>query len=139
MVAVRKEIRLANLTTDLPWDGHSTPFGQNTEQQHHGIADPTFIDDYAHGLIDKNPSTVVAKLTVVAAVVHDEVAKHGLRLNYKPSKTAAIIRLKGKGAPKLGDKTNRGNHYVTLKVRIPSSLSPREKEIVEELRTLMVE
>ena len=55
------------------------------------------------------------------------------------SQPGTVLRLKGKGAPKLGDKTNRGNHYVTLKVRIPSSLSPREKEIVEELRTLMVE
>ena len=55
------------------------------------------------------------------------------------SQPGTVLRLKGKGAPKLGDKTNRGNHYVTMKVKIPSSLSSREKEIVEELRTLWVE
>ena len=55
------------------------------------------------------------------------------------SQPGTVLRLKGKGAPKLGDKKNRGNHYVTMKVKIPSSLSSREKEIVEELRTLWVE
>jgi molecular chaperone DnaJ len=52
------------------------------------------------------------------------------------SNPETVLRLKGKGAPKLGDKTTRGNHYVTLKVKIPGTLSSREREILEELRTL---
>jgi molecular chaperone DnaJ len=52
------------------------------------------------------------------------------------SQPETILRLKGKGAPKLGEKANRGNHFVTLKVIIPEKLSAREREIVEELRAL---
>jgi molecular chaperone DnaJ len=52
------------------------------------------------------------------------------------SQPETVLRIKGKGAPKLGDKNLRGNHFVTLKVRIPEKLSAREKEIVEELRAL---
>ena len=53
------------------------------------------------------------------------------------SQPETVLRLKGKGVPKLGDKGGaRGNQYVTLKVKIPGSLSSREKEIIEELRSL---
>ena len=44
--------------------------------------------------------------------------------------------MKGHGAPKLGDAKARGNHYVTLKVQIPESLSKREKELFAELKSL---
>merc|ERR1719359_380726 len=52
------------------------------------------------------------------------------------SQPETVLRMKGHGAPKLGDATNRGNHYVTLKVKIPEKLSKREKELFEELKTL---
>ena len=52
------------------------------------------------------------------------------------SQPETVLRLKGKGAPKLGQKANRGNHYVTLKVRIPTTLTAREREIIEELRLI---
>jgi len=55
------------------------------------------------------------------------------------SQPETVLRLKGKGAPKLGDKTTRGNHYVTLKVKIPGDLSAREREILEELKALQQE
>lgn len=52
------------------------------------------------------------------------------------SQPETVLRLKGKGAPKLGEKSARGNHFVTLKVRVPEKLSAREREIVEELRAI---
>lgn len=52
------------------------------------------------------------------------------------SQPDTVLRIKGKGAPKLGEKANRGNHFVTVKVKIPTALSPREKELVDELRGL---
>jgi molecular chaperone DnaJ len=55
-----------------------------------------------------------------------------------------VMRVKGKGATKLGDnggggKTatplkNRGDHYVTVNVEIPTSLSVEERALVEKLR-----
>merc|ERR1719359_1655442 len=52
------------------------------------------------------------------------------------SQPETVLRMKGHGAPKLGDAKNRGNHYVTLKVEIPENLSKRERELFEELKTL---
>ena len=47
-----------------------------------------------------------------------------------------VMRLKGNGAPKLGNPTSRGDHYVTIKVEIPKELSREEEELVEKLRDL---
>lgn len=47
-----------------------------------------------------------------------------------------VMRLKGNGAPVLGDANKRGDHYVTMKIEIPSKLSSEEKELVEKLQEL---
>lgn len=47
-----------------------------------------------------------------------------------------VMRLKGNGAPVLGDKNKRGDHYVTMKIDIPTDLSKEEKDLVEQLRVL---
>ena len=47
-----------------------------------------------------------------------------------------VMRLKGNGAPVLGDANKRGDHYVTMKIEIPSSISKEEKELIEKLQTL---
>merc|ERR1712176_232678 len=46
------------------------------------------------------------------------------------------VRIKGNGAPVLGDSKKRGDHYVTMKINIPSNLSNEEKELVEKLQQL---
>merc|ERR1712032_1025498 len=47
-----------------------------------------------------------------------------------------VMRLKGNGVPVLGDSNKRGDHYVTMKIEIPSNLSNEEKELVEKLQQL---
>ena len=47
-----------------------------------------------------------------------------------------VMRLKGNGAAVLGDANKRGDHYVTMKIEIPSSISKEEKELVEKLQAL---
>lgn len=47
-----------------------------------------------------------------------------------------VMRLKGNGAPRLGNPDSRGDHYVTMDVEIPKSLSKEEEELVEKLREL---
>lgn len=47
-----------------------------------------------------------------------------------------VMRLKGNGAPKLGNPTSRGDHYVTIKVEIPKDLSKEEEDLVKKLRDL---
>ena len=45
-----------------------------------------------------------------------------------------VMRIEGKGAPKLNNVNTRGTHFVTVKVDIPRSLSPKEKELVNALK-----
>ncbi len=46
------------------------------------------------------------------------------------------ITLKGEGVPYLGSDTQRGNHYVEIKVVIPKKLSEQEEKLYKELYTL---
>lgn len=47
---------------------------------------------------------------------------------------ATTMRIPGKGAPKLNDLTSRGTHYVKVNIEIPRSLSPRDKELIMQLK-----
>lgn len=45
----------------------------------------------------------------------------------------ATLLMAKRGVPRLGNDSIRGDHYVTVKVTIPSKLSDAEKELVEKL------
>lgn len=47
-----------------------------------------------------------------------------------------VMRLKGNGAPRLGNPDQRGDHYVTMNVEIPKDISKDERELFEKLREL---
>jgi molecular chaperone DnaJ len=47
-----------------------------------------------------------------------------------------VMRLKGNGAPRLGNPDVRGDHYVTMNVEIPKSLSKEEQALVQQLQEL---
>merc|ERR1712012_1250185 len=47
-----------------------------------------------------------------------------------------VMRLRGNGAPRLGNADSRGDHYVTMNVEIPKDLSKEEKDLVEKLQEL---
>lgn len=48
----------------------------------------------------------------------------------------AVVRIDKKGIPKLGNSTIRGDHFVTVDVKIPTRLSSEEKRLFEELDEL---
>ena len=47
-----------------------------------------------------------------------------------------VMRIKGKGAPRLGNKDVRGDHFVTVTVDIPKKITDKERKLIEELRGL---
>jgi molecular chaperone DnaJ len=47
-----------------------------------------------------------------------------------------VMRLKGNGAPRLGNADVRGDHYVTMNVEIPKSVSKEEEDLVKQLKEL---
>ena len=52
------------------------------------------------------------------------------------TQTGAKIRLRGKGIPSLRNKNMRGDHYVTLNVVVPTSLSSQAKDVLKQFDDL---
>ena len=48
------------------------------------------------------------------------------------TQTNTRVRLRGKGVPTLRNKDLRGDHYVTLLVQTPESLTAEQRRILEE-------
>jgi len=46
------------------------------------------------------------------------------------------MRIRGRGVPKLGKPGERGDHYITVKVEVPRTLSSKQQQLVEDLRAL---
>ena len=46
------------------------------------------------------------------------------------------LRIRGKGAPQLGNSEARGDQIITMKVRIPTSLSDKERDLIQQLASL---
>lgn len=55
------------------------------------------------------------------------------------TQTDTRIRLKGKGVPYLRNKDVRGDHYVTLVVKVPERLNKEQKEALQKFREAMGE
>ncbi|MBC8448377.1 MAG: molecular chaperone DnaJ [Chloroflexi bacterium] len=44
-----------------------------------------------------------------------------------------VFRLRGKGAPKMRRPDRRGDQYITVRVVVPTKLTPRQRELLSEL------
>ena len=53
------------------------------------------------------------------------------------TQTDSKIRLKGKGVPFLRSKTTRGDHIVTLVVKVPTSLNAEQREALKKFEEAM--
>ncbi len=81
------------------------------------------------------------EISTPQAVLGDEVTIktiHGEALLKIPQgvQNGDKLTLKGQGVPYLGSDTQRGNHYITLKVVIPKKLSSQEERLYKELYVL---
>jgi DnaJ-class molecular chaperone len=52
------------------------------------------------------------------------------------SQNGRVFRLRGKGMPKLRRPTDYGDLYARLDVRLPAELTPKQRELFEQLRSL---
>jgi curved DNA-binding protein len=52
------------------------------------------------------------------------------------SQNGQTFRLRGKGMPRLRQKDQYGDLYAKLEVRLPTDLTPKQRELFEELRRL---
>jgi DnaJ-class molecular chaperone len=52
------------------------------------------------------------------------------------TQSGASIRLAGKGMPRLGDTSRRGDMFARIRVQVPKTLSAEERALYEQLRAL---
>ncbi|MFQ6000515.1 MAG: DnaJ C-terminal domain-containing protein [Anaerolineae bacterium] len=84
---------------------------------------------------------VEVPLDLYTAVLGGEVRvptlKGDIMLKIPPgTQSGKTFRLKGQGMPNLKDPQKRGDLYAKVKVRLPQKLTPRERELFEELKRL---
>jgi DnaJ-class molecular chaperone len=99
-----------------------------------------------HNLFERKEDDLYVDIQVplTAAVLGGEVqvpTLKGTKLALKiPSETQneRIFRLTGQGMPHVGDSA-RGDLLVTIKVVLPTGLSPEEKALFSKLKTLRKE
>ena len=91
----------------------------------------TFIREGQDIITEKEISMATAAL---GGVVDIETIDASVKLKI-PQRTqpGALIRLRGHGTPYISGK-GRGDHYVRIKVTIPTKLSGKQKQILEEFQ-----
>ena len=84
------------------------------------------------------------EITTPQAVLGDDISIktiHGEVLAKIPAgiQNGDRITLKGQGVPYLGSESQKGNHYVTIKVNVPKKISSREESLYRELYNISKE
>ena len=80
-------------------------------------------------------------IDLYTAVLGGQVTLHTLsgpvNITVKPGTSGGqTLRLRGKGMPRDSKQDSYGDLFVDLNVKIPTALSPEEKEAFERLRTM---
>ena len=94
--------------------------------------DPRFErkDDDLHAMISVDMFTALLGGTAEVHTLGGTVM-----LTIKPgTQNGRIFRLRGKGMPKLKEKGEHGDLYAKVDVRLPTDLTPRQRELLEEMR-----
>ena len=84
------------------------------------------VDIYVRLSVSFSEASLGAKLTV-------ETLHGDERINLPAgTQSGTMMRLRGKGVPRL-HKGSRGDHYVTIDVRVPKKLNSEQKKLIKQL------
>jgi len=97
-------------------------------------ADPSFRREGPEIYSD---ATISYTDAILGASLKTKVVDGEVTIKVPPgTQPGQVMRLKGNGAPRLGNSDVRGDHYVTMNVEIPKKLSKEEEKLVQELKDL---
>lgn len=96
--------------------------------------DPNFRREGAEIYSDE---TITYLDAILGGSVKTKVVDGEVTIKIPPgTQPGQVMRLKGNGAPRLGAPTDRGDHYVTVKVDIPKDVSAEEEKLIRQLQEL---
>jgi molecular chaperone DnaJ len=94
----------------------------------------------AHAELRREGTTILSELNLsyLQAILGDTIEVETVdgkeSLEIPPgTQPGAVLTLKGKGVPRLGNPVARGNHQFTVKVQLPTRLSSEERQLLEQL------
>mmetsp|Transcript_12231 Transcript_12231/g.20265 ORF Transcript_12231/g.20265 Transcript_12231/m.20265 type:complete len:456 (-) Transcript_12231:101-1468(-) len=97
-------------------------------------ADDTFRREGPEIYSDADISYVDA---ILGASIKTPVVDGEVTIKVPPgTQPGQVMRLKGNGAPRLGNPDSRGDHYVTMNVDIPKKVSKEEEDLIKQLKEL---
>jgi DnaJ-class molecular chaperone len=84
---------------------------------------------------------VTAPVDLYTAVLGGEVRvptmSGSVMLNIPPgTQNGQVFRLRGKGMPRLNQPNQYGDLYAKVEVNLPTDLTPRQRELFEELKSI---
>ncbi|CAE7863304.1 unnamed protein product [Symbiodinium necroappetens] len=105
-----------NTVPVFPWDGLRAPLGLNDQGlgTPQPLGDVVYADDLATFVLCRSASSMRSALSGVASATLEVLGPHGLRPNYGPKKTAAIVALHGPGS-----RAARSTLFGTLRAKLP--------------------
>jgi len=118
----------------MPGAGENSPDGGQPGDLH------IVIRVREHDIFERDGLNVVVDvpITFVQAALGDEIEVPTLDGQVKlripeGTQTGTSFRIRGKGIPKLGSQTQRGDEHVRVHVQTPTSLNERGRELLREL------
>ena len=74
---------------------------------------------------------------ILGASVQTPVVDGEVTIKVPPgTQPGQVMRLRGNGAPRLGNPDSRGDHYVTMNIEIPKDISSEEEKLIKKLKDL---
>ena len=112
----RKSSSLRTAVPCVPWTGERTPFGSDSSPVAgtRDISDLVYADDLCIPVVCADAGALRNTVSAVAADTFDTLAPHALRVNFGPTKTAAIMAPVGSGSRQA-----RQEIFCTLRGRAP--------------------
>ncbi|MEB3201045.1 MAG: molecular chaperone DnaJ [Synechococcaceae cyanobacterium] len=99
-----------------------------------------FLSVKAHAHLRRDGTTIHSEvpLSYLQAILGDTIEVETVDgpqpLEIPPgTQPGAVLTLKGKGVPRLGNSVARGNHEFSMRVQLPTKLSSDERELLEQL------
>jgi hypothetical protein len=127
MLHIHNVLKLANLTTPIPWAGSPGLQFAIDSPVHASVSSVTFVDDAAFPMSASSGDQIITKLVAVTSVITDVFTGFGLVVNFGTNKTEAVLNIRGNASLKWKRKvfcSNKGvlevptNHSGTQKLTI---------------------
>ena len=130
VLACRDKLRTCTYTPRLPWNGSKNVFDLQGGGDPVDLGEVVWADDLAACFTFPTADAVEPGLMTESGIMSDSFQSYAMRLNYGPTKTAAIAACRGPGARDAGRRLFGRQHITVLR----ENATPESVPIVARYR-----